>query len=282
MILAVSTAKAQQSENVAPVKWETYSDREVNFSVALPKLPTRTSQTDVCSYTKLTAFFAYAEEAVYRVKAFTKGSGRGREFCPNKSTFSSSKLFDEILKNPGAQVKKTAGGLSFVEYRDGETSAWVFYDAENNRLFDLAIVSRNTTNVDASRFVESLTLARKDDGKSIGEGARQILGDAFIPDTDTAGKPPEGPQDLPLKVIWRPRAEYTASGRQSGVSGSVMLKIHLLGNGTVGEVVVLKELSHGLTEQAIKAARRIVFIPKRIKGANVAVTVKYEYTFRVY
>ena len=64
LVLAVSTARAQQSESVAPVKWETYSDREVNFSIALPKLPTRTSQIDVCSYTKLITFFAYAEEAV--------------------------------------------------------------------------------------------------------------------------------------------------------------------------------------------------------------------------
>jgi TonB family protein len=282
LFLAVSTAKAQTSENVAAVKWETYSDRELDFSIALPKLPTRTSQTDICSYTRLTTFFAYAEEAVYRVKAFTKGSGRGRDFCRKKTTFVSSELFDEVLKNPGAQIKKTSGGLSFVEYRNGETSTWIFNDAENNRLFDLAMVSRNTAKVDATRFAESLTLAARDDGKSIGEGARQILGDASIPPTDTAAKSSEVPVDLPLKVIWQPRAEYTTSARQSGVSGGVVLKIQLLANGTIGDVVVIKELSHGLTEQAIKAARRIVFIPKKLKGVNVDAVVTREYTFRVY
>jgi TonB family protein len=281
-ILAFSNANAQPSENVAPVKWETYSDRELDFSIALPKLPTRTSQTDVCSYTRLTTFFAYAEDAVYRIKAFTKGGGRGRDFCSKKTTFASTELFDEILKTSGAQVKKTAGGISFIEYRDGETSTWVFNDVENNRLFDLAIFSRNTTNVDAGRFVESLTLSRTDGSKSIGEGARQILGDASILGTDTSVKSPEVPAELPFKVIWQPRAEYTTSARQAGISGGVVLKIQLMANGAIGNVVVIKELSHGLTEQSVKAARSIVFIPKKLKGSNVDVVVTREYTFRVY
>ena len=61
-----------------------------------------------------------------------------------------------------------------------------------------------------------------------------------------------------------------------------MLRITLLANGSVGSVTVLKELPDGLTEMAIYAAKRIVFLPKRVDGKPVSVAIKLEYGFRIY
>ncbi|MEP6705334.1 MAG: energy transducer TonB [Acidobacteriota bacterium] len=66
------------------------------------------------------------------------------------------------------------------------------------------------------------------------------------------------------------------------VEGPVRLKITLLKNGGVGSVVAVTTLSHGLTENAIAAANRILFLPKRVNGTPVSVVVTREYTFTIY
>jgi hypothetical protein len=42
------------------------------------------------------------------------------------------------------------------------------------------------------------------------------------------------------------------------------------------------ELKYGLTEQAINAARRLVFLPKRVNETPVNSVVTIEYTFSIY
>ena len=62
----------------------------------------------------------------------------------------------------------------------------------------------------------------------------------------------------------------------------VMLKIVLLASGQVGSITPIKGLPHGLTEQAIAAARQIRFEPKKINGVPVSTTVTFQYGFNIY
>ncbi len=82
------------------------------------------------------------------------------------------------------------------------------------------------------------------------------------------------------EILDRPRAPYTNAARQNGVEGVVSLRVHLLANGRVGQVTPLSALPHGLTEQAIRAARSIKFRPKTVNGnpVDVVITVDYRYT----
>ncbi len=83
--------------------------------------------------------------------------------------------------------------------------------------------------------------------------------------------------------VWdKPGPGYTDSARQRGVEGTVKLRVTLLANGQVGEVVPLSYLSYGLTDQAIAAAKQIRFEPKRINGVAVDETTTVEYRFRLY
>lgn len=84
------------------------------------------------------------------------------------------------------------------------------------------------------------------------------------------------------KVTEKPRAHYTETAKYNGVEGSVRLRVELLASGMVGEITPLSYLSHGLTDQAIAAAKQIRFTPKTIAGTPVDSSVTIEYTFSLY
>lgn len=84
------------------------------------------------------------------------------------------------------------------------------------------------------------------------------------------------------KVTEKPRAQYTETAKYNGIEGSVRLRVELLASGKVGEITPLSYLSHGLTDQAIAAAKQIRFTPKTIAGTPVDSSVTVEYTFSLY
>jgi hypothetical protein len=55
-----------------------------------------------------------------------------------------------------------------------------------------------------------------------------------------------------------------------------------LASGQVGSITPVTRLPHGLTEQAIAAARRINFTPKKVNGVSQSVIVTLEYGFNIY
>ncbi len=80
----------------------------------------------------------------------------------------------------------------------------------------------------------------------------------------------------------KPRAQYTDAARENNVEGSVILRVTLLASGEVGGIKVKQELPHGLTEQAIKAARKIKFQPATADGVPVSRIVTMNYSFTIY
>ena len=85
-----------------------------------------------------------------------------------------------------------------------------------------------------------------------------------------------------LKIISKPRPGYTDAARQNNVQGTVILRVTFLASGQVGSISAVKGLPNGLTEQAIAAARRINFEPKKVDGVGQPVTRQIEYTFSIY
>ena len=86
----------------------------------------------------------------------------------------------------------------------------------------------------------------------------------------------------PYRIISKPRPNYTEAARTNQVTGSVLLKVTLLASGQVGSVTPVRRLPHGLTEQAIAAAKQIRFEPKKVNGVPVPVTVTLDYGFTIY
>lgn len=91
-------------------------------------------------------------------------------------------------------------------------------------------------------------------------------------------------KDLTTKarVISKPEPSYTELARGSGITGTVVLRAVFAADGTVKHILVIKGLPDGLTETAVRAARRIKFVPATINGRNVSMFIQLEYNFNLY
>jgi len=85
-----------------------------------------------------------------------------------------------------------------------------------------------------------------------------------------------------LRIISKPRANYTDVARTNYVQGKVVLRVTFLADGQIGGISTISGLPDGLTEQAIKAAREIKFEPPMKDGKKITVTKPVEYTFTIY
>ena len=80
---------------------------------------------------------------------------------------------------------------------------------------------------------------------------------------------PEG-SELPV-LVSRVDARYPDAARRLNLSGEVMLRIVVEGNGSVGRIDVLTAGPAGMTEAAVDAVRRWTYRPARVHGQPVAV-----------
>lgn len=85
-----------------------------------------------------------------------------------------------------------------------------------------------------------------------------------------------------VRIISKPRPGYTDAARQANIQGTVVLSVTFWASGQVGSIVPVKALPHGLTQQAIAAARRISFEPAKINGVPHSVKKDVEYPFSIY
>jgi TonB family protein len=84
------------------------------------------------------------------------------------------------------------------------------------------------------------------------------------------------------RILSRPEPEYTERARQNHVSGTIVLKAVFAADGRVRGIRPVATLPYGLTANAIKAARRIKFVPATINGTPVSQYIQIEYNFNVY
>ena len=86
----------------------------------------------------------------------------------------------------------------------------------------------------------------------------------------------------PLKILAKPKAQYTDAARTNQVQGNVTLRVTFLASGGIGSIRTVKGLPHGLTEQAIAAARAMRFEPEKVNGVPRTTTRPVTYAFNIY
>jgi TonB family protein len=82
-------------------------------------------------------------------------------------------------------------------------------------------------------------------------------------------------------ILYRERARYPEEARAAGVRGTVVLTVVFAVDGTIKHILVVKGLSHGVTEEAIAAARKIRFTPAMADGEPISVVGNLEFTFNM-
>ncbi|HEX7175645.1 MAG TPA: TonB family protein [Pyrinomonadaceae bacterium] len=92
------------------------------------------------------------------------------------------------------------------------------------------------------------------------------------------------PKELTSKAVLlkRPEPGYTPEARAADISGMISARVLLGADGAVKHILIVKPLSHGLTERALDAARRIKFKPAVKDGRPVSQWVIVEYHFNIY
>ena len=99
-----------------------------------------------------------------------------------------------------------------------------------------------------------------------------------------AGDGPYKQNELSRKavLVYKPEPDYTEEARKGNVTGVVRLRAVLSASGKLTNITVVKTLPRGLTDEAVRAARHILFFPAIKDGRPVSQWVTLEYHFNIY
>lgn len=115
----------------------------------------------------------------------------------------------------------------------------------------------------------------------------QLLRDYAALSEETAGDPSfrtyrSNEVETRARITNRPEPQYTEEARANKVTGTVVLRAIFAFDGRVRAIRVFKGLPDGLSFEAVKAARRIKFIPAMVNGKPVSQYIQIEYNFHLY
>lgn len=85
-----------------------------------------------------------------------------------------------------------------------------------------------------------------------------------------------------LYIVDKPRASYTPAARKKGTQGTIKLRVTFGGDGKIQKIIELQGLPNGLTEESVKAARMMRFLPQEKDGNPVTVEKTIIYSFSIY
>lgn len=274
------------------IKWERYKVTEHGVSLVFPKMPILIRSTDPCEDIEEKTYAAYAEEIVYTLVVKSRRKGKRPRHCDPGSGFGDKEFSNRIKELrrstlAGQQSQFLKNGRKGTKFVGEMTQFWVVDDMKDNQWIELWITHRSDVSPDEKRFVESLEMSKSLTGIEINVGAEQTIGDSptqidvNLPSTNSIGeiKPNSSHKHF---VVLTPKASYTELARQNSYQGTVQLRVTFLATGGIGKVTPITHLPYGLTEQAIYAAKRIVFIPKKVEGVNVSIIQPVEYSFSLY
>ncbi len=197
-------------------------------------------------------------EDFFHTILFVKGKSRFYVFqtiSPNKENLVVARFFN---------------GIKF----GAKTSAENMAESKAEKDITIDVPTSNTEN----KQVE----ANNGTGRGQGNGTGNGQGNQTKPETKPSIPQTPVKNPTPLKLLSKPKANYTDFARFYEIAGKVSLRVTFMANGTIGTVSVVSKLPFGLTEQAIIAARGIRFEPAMKEGVAVSVTKMIEYNFTIY
>ncbi|MBA3694954.1 MAG: energy transducer TonB [Acidobacteria bacterium] len=289
-------AYAQTEKYNAPIKWERYKVSDKDVSVLFPKLPILIQRTNICSEEETNQYAAYASEIVYGMTIVSRTSQKVPDYCNPKKKFDEGN-FDSRLKEIRAlfadfdETKFTQNAFEVIKLDSKTTSQvyWLINDFKNKRWFEFWITGTDKDKVEIKNFVESININKNAQGVEIGKGSSRTLGDEGVTDTtivatqEKNGNETERKEEVQnIRIVLKPFAKYTDASRQASLQGTVRLRITFLASGGIGTVSPLTTLPYGLTEQAIAAAMKIVFIPAKRNGKTFSTVKIVDYSFSLY
>jgi len=294
----------QTEKHTAPVKWERYKVSDKSVSVLFPKLPVRIQDSNGCSERIVDKYAAYAEGIVYGLNIVYKSKKEAWADCAIKVRFDKDSFkagiqeVKDLLKTQ-QETKLNLKNLETVKVRAGRFTYWLINDFENDRWFEFWVTTEEETKASVVNFIESIKIQEKQSGIEIGNGSDRTLGDEPMPDNaaqEKSDKVTGGIGDAKesnemradkivtekFRILLKARPGYTELARKNETTGRVRVRVIFSASGGIGSVTVVEGLPDGLTEQAVAAAKKIVFIPANRNKINYSATAIVEYSFSIY
>ena len=276
------SAFAQTEKYTAPVKWERYKVSHKEVSVLLPKLPVAVDGYNVCNEQETRRYATYADQTVYGFTVVSKRKEKKSDYCTQKENFDAKSFLNRLtelktelkeftesnFKQNNLTVNKVSGKI---------TTYWLINDFNNKRWFELWTTGRDDEKTEIQNFVKSIEIIKNTQGIEIGGGAVRSYGDESVK-VDESKKA----ETTAINVVFKPQPKYTEAARQANVQGTVTLRVTFYANGGIGSISPVNTLPYGLTEQAISAAQRLVFVPPKRNGVSYTVSKAISYTFSIY
>lgn len=273
VIVLVGDAICQQPIGIqgpTPVRYTVLGD---GFSVLLYSRPTLTT-TKVARKdgTKRTKRFLTTTEVsvTYSIEVFEnlKPGQPLEEFIAESNT--------SLQYDPATERNLTVNGFPGKEYssQTNTTTTVMQFFATDDRLFRFAATGPAAAAPVMKEFLSSIELGPNTHGIDVSLGL-------FRP--DTGERVYKGNEvDVKLRLLTKPEPTYTKDARNNKVEGTVILRVVLSKTGRVEYIRVFQGLPDGLTEKAIKAARKIKFVPAMKDGKAVSMWIQLEYNFSLH
>jgi len=257
--------------------WQAYTVSGEEFSVALPALPAMDSENRFVrrlqSARMERQIGAYADGVAYVIYTYEnpKPQQTLEQFIEERKSRNSPPVV--------AERAVTVNGFAGKAF-EREASVHQFF-ATDKHLYSFAAIGAPANDPRVIKFFSSLTLGKTRAGKEVSDGP----GRPAEPDTsadDAATIYTSKDVDKKARLAMKPEPRYTEPARMNAITGVVVLKCAFNANGMVTNISAVSGLSFGLTEQSIKAARKIRFVPAMKDGKYVSTWMQLEYHFNLY
>lgn len=291
----------QTEKSTAPINWQRYKISSDAVSLSLPKLPNLRRSGNTCFEIETREYAAYAAGIVYGFNINSEAKTPAPFICTDRKKFDEQNFTNRIQEvksflKTNEQTTVNLNNSAAVKINNKFFTYWLINDFKNKRWFEFWVSESNDTDQNIKNFINSLKYEKATNAIEIGEGSDRTLGDELVvgktenklPETES-GKT-EKVDSIGVRIVVKPSAIYTDAARQNQIQGIVSLRVTFSADGGIGSAVPatnfpsdLKEnFDFGLREQAIAAAKKMVFIPAKKDGVPVTIIKTVQYSFVLY
>lgn len=307
---AASPGRQGAQTPAAESRWETYTYPGEEFSVSMPEMPamyeeTRSIRGRPNETRTMRAYAAYGDGVVYLIWSYDKP--QPAEGVDHFAQYFRTYKLPRDVKVYGREEAKLGDfggrryGIVDGRFPDGDNEFTFYVYRARRHAYLVAAYGAGERDGAVRRFFQSFNLSEGPAGTAVAEvtppkfevlkkePAKAADGHQQSTDADPPA-PADAPADyVPTKEltrkavqVFRPEPLYTELARREHITGTVTLRLFLRSDGKVSNIVAVSRLRHGLTENAVRAAGKIKFIPAVKDGRRVSQYVNVRYNFNIY
>lgn len=277
LVLIASTGMGQTADQTVqktgsdPLKWGTYTIKGEQFEVALPTLPAMKTErifNQRLGKPRLEMRLNTSLEGVsYTIDVFhnLEPPQSLEEFVAEASSGYDLTTARDLTVNGVAGKEYSSQDKSSPSTRQFFVTQW--------GLYRFTATGSSPDHSGIQRFFSSIRFGRDVGGVAVSDGdgnSLEVAGERIRTGREVDSK---------AKLLVTPEPQYTEDARRERIRGVVVLKAVFSSTGDVTNIRIISGLPHGLTEQAIKAAKGIKFTPAMKDGKPVSMWIQLEYNF---